>query len=252
MTAIIVGITPKANFIVTDALMSNQSEKIDSYNDCALVDKISSLNNSGSYFSLIGDVTLEWGIAAFDYWCFARDIAVDFARKEDMKKALQTTEVYVRAMQILGQGIPTTIQSYVYFIDKARVIEYIIGNNNGKYTIQNFEIFKQGLVVLNYSGMLIKINGVKIPSHEVFDWATQYFDTKHKEIKKKHAKDALEYDFNNRFCGVVFSKDSDIKEMLYSPFTSLEEEVMAKTIEPKDFWKFVNDKEFKWNPFEYR
>jgi hypothetical protein len=96
--------------------------------------------------------------------------------------------------------------------------------------------------------MLIKINGVNIPRGEIFDWATQYLNTKHQEIKKQQPKEALEYDFNNRFCGVIFSKDLDITELLYSPFRSLEEEIMAEMLEEKHFWKFVNNNEFVWNP----
>jgi len=179
-----------------------------------------------------------------------RNIKVDFARKADMQKALTTSEVYVKLIEKQGKGIPETEQSFLYFVDQWRVIEYMIGHKNGKYKIQNFEIFKQDLVILNYSGMLIKINGVDLPTDQLFGWATRYINSKHKEIKETQAKDALEYDFCGRFCGVVFPKDKNIKEKLYSPFISLEEEIAAEMFEPKDFWQLVNNKELVWNPHD--
>ena len=248
MTVILLGRVPQGNFMVTDALVSDPSVKIRSFNDCQLGDKISTLSSAKSYYSLVGDATIVKGITDFDWWCMNKNISIDFARKDVMQNALETAETYIQMNEKLGSGSPAMQYTNVYFIDRDRVYEYIVGYIRKKYIIDTFRIFSDMEVLLNYSGTIKKIFNFDYPNNQLFKKATEFIDSAHIANKQSKKPYTLEYDFNDRFCGVVFSKNKMSKEKLYSPYKTLSEAIGKEMFPANEFWKLVQDKEFEWSP----
>ena len=248
MTAILAGKTRNGNFIVTDAMSSNPSDEIRSYKDCTLVDKISTLSSVDSYCSVVGDATIAMGIMNFDWWCTAKNIVIDFEKKDIMQKALDSAETYIKINERFDGGTPPKMISNVYFISREKVFEYVITYVKKKYIIDTFSLFSNNEVILNYAGKKTKVPNFDYPINKIFGKATELIDSEHK-IKKQNKKEySLEYDFNDRFCGVIFSKNKNEKETFYSPFNTLYEAIAAERLTPNEFWKLVKDKEFIWSP----
>ncbi|HPT71563.1 MAG TPA: hypothetical protein PLE74_04720 [Candidatus Cloacimonadota bacterium] len=247
MTAIIAGRTKSGNFIVTDAMASG-TKKTRSYKDCKLDDKILPLQNPKCYCSLVGDATVLDGIQALDSWNDNLNASVDFSNPDVMRDALIATDKYWELLYKDGRAKPVNGFATVYFVSRQKVFEYVVTRKRDKYVIDNFRLFRRNEVVLNYASLTKKINHFEYPSERLYENAIRIIEDAHQWCKEGKEPYTLEYDFNNRFCGVVFSSVQNEREKLYSPFRTLSESIASEHLTPREFWNAIDNRRFRWSP----
>lgn len=251
MTAILVGRTPNGNLLVTDAMV-HHNNKAKSYNDFGLTDKIARLLSSKFYCSLVGDVKVRYGIEALDHWYDRQNIKIDFSKVETMNNALIVAEMYRKLWA--KEGAYQTLQdsASVYFINQEQVFSYRIFYVKKKYHIDSFRYFSKDEVILNYGGDIEPITNLSFPNRQLFIVAKRKIESFHKKRKNQANKDpmtfVLDYDFGDRFCGVVYSKNPKEREQVYSPYNKLSEVIAAESELPRITWKLIEDEKFSWSP----
>ena len=251
MTAILLGRAPQGNFIVSDAIVSHPSQgKTKIY--LSLSDKISRLFSCNYYCSLVGDMKVLDGINCLDDWYFIKNKISDFSKVETMKNALIAAEKYRTLWIAEGSELQPEDVATVYFVGQKRIFEYEIILKANKYQIERFRSFPEGEVVLNYGSDIETITNFNYPSKQVFVAAKKYIESFHKNAKRKAKRNPainyLKYDFDNRFCGVVFTKDISKRPLLYSPFNKLSEAIASEANDLQVMWKLIDDKKFSWSP----
>jgi hypothetical protein len=251
MTVILVGKAPKGNLIVTDAMAAG-NDRVRSYKECRLIDKIAWLRCAQFYCSLVGDANILDGIEYLDVWYLNKNLRLDFSKIEMMHNALTATEKCRELRRRQGYELLLNDYSNIYFINKEQVFEYEIILKRNKYIVENFKVFPTNKVVILYGNILEYIPNFAFPNDQLFDKAKDYIELVHKNCKKKAKIDnnfeCLDYDFDNRFCGVVFSKKKNEMERFYSPYNKLSEAIAANADNPKTTWKLIEDKKFSWSP----
>jgi len=251
MTAILVGRAPKGNFIVSDALASNK-DNVKSYKECSLTNKIYRLLSSYCHCTLSGDATVLFGIQYLDEWNFQKGVDIDFTKWEVMQDALTATEKYNQVMHQESRLKPACDFAMVYFVNKEQVFKYEITLKKNKYVIENFRLLSPGEVVIRYGSNEKPLTGFDHPADKLFGKAKESIESCHKFWKEVSEYEQeqywLGYDFDNRFCGVVYPKEKNEKEMLYFPFILLSDIIAADAQDPKLTWKLIEDKKFQWSP----
>jgi len=251
MTVILVGRAPKGNLLVTDAIISHK-EIAKSYKEYDLEEKILRLRASNFYCTVVGDAEVHDGIKYLDQWYDAKNIKIDFSKTEIMEYALIATDKIRERWIKDGCAQSSNAEANAYFVNQEQVYEYVLKIKNKKYHIENFRIFSDGEVIINYGLDIEKITGFNYPNNQLFEEAIKSIEAFHKK-KKSEAKinpktKFLHYDFVNRFCGVIFSKKKNESERQYSPFTKLSEVIAADAGYEKTTWKLIEDNKFSWSP----
>lgn len=239
MSVVLVGKTPSANILVTDAIVT---DAVDQTGDrFRLYDKIGKLTESETFYSLIGDETVRMCINYLDSWAYNKRIYVDFAERSIMESVIKLTEKFQNVLVEKYPAERLVQDAIVYFVNKENAFFYIISRTGMKYTIKDFRYLSEDEFILNYGG---EINYIKLKgnSGDYLENAIQLIEVEHARRKQLHLPH-LKYDFVGRFSGVMLT-DKGVKE-IRSPYLYASDMIAANFND----WDLLTDSSFVWSPF---
>jgi len=253
MSVAIIGRTPVANFMVTDAMaIAIDIEKVKSYRDCVLRDKIRKLYSSCVFYTLLGDEYLLWGIQYLDTWSHEMNVSIDFKKEETINQVLGITEKIALMHNFTAkEERPFQDTSTIYFIDKESVIEYVIIKNDNKYSLFTRTEFTDYEVHINYSGYKEKVQfeAPEAPIDKYFDESIRIINNFHQTRKVNPLlvggkKLLLPYDFENRFCGALIMPNEEVRSI--TPFKAISELIASNY---NNVWELIDTPNLFYNPF---
>jgi hypothetical protein len=160
MSVDIVGNLPQGKLLVTDAMVTSK-EKVTSYRNCKLKDKIAKGWATHGYYSLVGDETILFGINAVDIWCSQNGHPFDFTDPSCMKRALDVAEKFIKVYKRTPTNENDTLyrgKTYVYAISKEKVVDYCILRQQDKYYISRCDEIFENQILINYGGIIEPVN----------------------------------------------------------------------------------------------
>jgi hypothetical protein len=229
MSAVLIGNLPQGKLLVTDAMVASTSQ-VKSHQDCKLKDKIAKGCSWLAYFFLVGDETILYGIQYLEYWSQQNGTAFDFTEESSLERALaaaeKTIQVYEHTGAVKYDGDYSNL-TYVYMISDQKVINYNISRCDNKYRIEQCTPIPDGEVILNYGGHLHPVRTPifqEVAPANCIDVSANYMQRHHAEMVTR-GRQHLQYEFVNRFCGVLIPGEGEVLTRL--PFHSFDEFVIT-------------------------
>ena len=229
MSVVLIGDLPQGKLLVTDAMVSPNGE-VKSYRDCKLRDKICKSVTSHGYYSLVGDGTILYGMDMLDSWASKNGNHLDFTEYSAMKGTLDITEKIIIAIGKTGRNQNEHLNdnlSYVYTISPRMAALYYIERQKNRYHITRPSKVFNNEVSVNYAGFIESVDihiFQNADPKDCIEIAANYIK-KHHEIRVTSNKKSLNYEFDNRFCGVLIPREGDDIVML--PFRSFDEFIIT-------------------------
>jgi hypothetical protein len=229
MSAALIGNLPQGKVLVMDGMVASTAQ-ITSHQDCKLKDKIYKGLTLPGYYSLVGDETILFGIQWLDNWCQQNGVEFDFTGLNSLERALEAAGKIRQVFKSTGALKDDRLYpelSYVYMISAQTAINYNILRQHDKYHIQRRNHIRDNEIILNYGG---DIHPVKtsifqnVAPVDCMDVAANFITQYHAENVAR-SRPHLQYEFNNRFCGVLIRKEGN--DLVKLPFRSFDEYIIT-------------------------
>jgi hypothetical protein len=229
MSAAIIGNLPQGKILVTDGMVASTAN-VTSHRDCKLKDKIFTGSTIHGYYSLVGDETILYGIQFLDAWSLQNGMHFDFTDEASLKLALAAAEKIIQVYKHIGDIKNDCLYpdlSYVYMISDQKVINYYISRHDNKYRIERCKLINDNEIILNYGGHIHAVSALifqNVAPADCIDVAANYLQQHHAQSVAR-SKPHLQYEFDNRFCGVLIPGEG--KDFTKLPFRTFDEYIIT-------------------------
>lgn len=251
MTVVLVGKGANGNLLVSDAMVTMSDNSI-LQREYRLKDKISRLSGSNCYCTILGDENVLYGIQILDDWYFQNSKMIDFTDPKIMTEALIAAEKFITVFSKQGHEQATTNGATVYFVSQEKLFEYDIIRKNNTYSINDFRHFDDNEVKINYAGRIEKLNHFQYSLDQYFNKSCEIIENFHNDRKRQSQIDKqrrpLNYDFDNRFCGVIYPCSEEDKVKILLPYKNLSDIIASTASDPNLTWDLIEDDAFTWTP----